>query len=241
MEYFLIPHPDDETVNMLPSILGANEKRIVFLTNAAPNFDETFFREQGFVSREDYYLKRRAETIRCAKLLGFTDEDIFLSEINDQELYKNLDNSLFELVEFSKTKKPSKVHSLCYEGQHSDHESSRMIAWYFSKLFNAELIEYSNNLVRVDIKNRVVDSNNFIVKKLSNIELDLRKKLIIEVHKSQKLSMQRYNENIYYRVAKNNDYSILFDKLLHMETMKYHFVDKQLMFDEFRKFEEKNG
>lgn len=229
---------DDEIISMGISVMrNAPDSHLVVITNGGPLYGEEFFLNKGYVSREHYMLVREAETKISGITLGVPSSNIKFLGVNDQETQNHIPFIVDSLVMYAHEHKIKTIHSLCYEGNHPDHDVVRFCAWFVANAVGAELIEYSNNLVRKR-KYEIPFIGDFKVVKPTAEEKALKRKILGMVYKSQNINLDRYKTREYRRPVLSNDYSILRTaKRLRFEKISLIKPTRKNLFDAFQRFE----
>ena len=207
---FLPCHQDDETISMLTSILKAEEKIIIFLTHGAPPIKKSWFEKKGFRNTEEYQRERIKEASIACTLLKFHRKDIHFLDITTRKIHMNLMTIMQECLEILSSVKDREliIHASCYEGNHKDHDSSRFVAYYLSRLLGATLVEHSINLVRKDYA-KIPIKKDFTKISLSRSQWNIKKYLLDEVYTSQTITSKKYSKFEYVRMAQDNDITLL--------------------------------
>ena len=119
----IVAHPDDEAVTCAALMQRMREPYVLFCTDAAP-LDPYFWSRHG--SRQAYSLLRQEEARRA---LGHVGAKVgFLKTrsgdlITDQQLFRQLPESIAALLEVVSRLRPDALLTLAYEGGHPDHDS----------------------------------------------------------------------------------------------------------------------
>ncbi|MBU1202406.1 MAG: PIG-L family deacetylase [Nanoarchaeota archaeon] len=206
---FLAPHQDDETISMCASIMRQKENAaLIFVTNGTPQFEKKYFISQGYKSKAKYKKVRHKEAKNAAKLLGLINSQILFLEINDQEVHKKIKELITLIKKIVKEKNITHIHSSCYEGNHPDHDATRLISGIVAKQTNTKLIEHSTNLVRKE-KFELPSFKTFKAIKLTKEEVNIKRIILKDTYKSQRLNVDIYKDKEYLRIAKDNNYSAL--------------------------------
>src|SRR5205085_2572664 len=134
----LVAHPDDEALGCGILLQRNPNATVVIATDGAPQ-DSFFWKRYG--SREFYARMRRLEAEKSLKTAGIHDCNFF--GIRDQQLFRNLPQTLTYLRELIKEKGVQAIVTHAYEGGHPDHDSCAFLATALGEEFRIPVFEFA--------------------------------------------------------------------------------------------------